>query len=543
MQPIAATAPLTSPSAIAVPGDPRVERPGAGARDQCSTGATAGSGAGSNPLGHCLPGAGASMAGSHAGGSDRAGAEQTLSPAAAGPELSGASTVQHRNQDGPRQGGKPRNDPNLAPRCGAKARPPGLGCRAPAMANGRCRMHGGGSTGPRTPEGLARLAAAHTKHGNDGAAWRAVRRYQRSLIVRSRLLAGAFRFGPYLPPDLAARMRLGASDLASPPHYSNLPVTLPGAGDTTGDKTGDPGGGGARQARTGRARAVRGAGSAGAPRAAAGARGRADRGREAGAVAGGDCVGTGRRAGGAGNGAPAKGHAEPATGRLSRWGDGGAGRCGDRCRVCRWAGGAVRRVRTRPYTTGDGAVGWGGWRGGVCPWARGADRGSRTAPHTEPATGRLSRWGDGAVGPGSCRGGVCPWAEGAGRGSRTTPHATGDGGAGRCGCRGGACPWGGGAGCGSPTTPHTEPPTGRLSRWGDGAVGRGGSRGSGCPWAGGAVYRTRTRRHTTADGDASERVDGAHPFRWPTPPPNPLAPTPPPNLGPLRGPSPQGEGE
>jgi hypothetical protein len=257
MQPIAAITPLTAPSAIAVPGDPRVKRPGAGARDQCPTGATAGSGAESNPLGHGLPGAGASVAGSHVGGCDRAGAEQNLSPAAAGPELSGASTVQHRNQDGPRPGGKPRNDPNLAPRCGAKARTTGLGCRAPAMANGRCRMHGGGSTGPRTPEGLARLAAAHTKHGNDGAAWRAVRRYQRSLIVRSWLLAGAFRFGPYLPPDLAARMRLGASDLASPPHYSNVPVTLLGAGDKTGDKTGDPGGvGHGRQGRDARGRFV-----------------------------------------------------------------------------------------------------------------------------------------------------------------------------------------------------------------------------------------------------------------------------------------------
>jgi hypothetical protein len=27
---------------------------------------------------------------------------------------------------------------------------------APAMPNGRCRMHGGPSTGPRTPQGLAR---------------------------------------------------------------------------------------------------------------------------------------------------------------------------------------------------------------------------------------------------------------------------------------------------------------------------------------------------------------------------------------------------
>ena len=33
------------------------------------------------------------------------------------------------------------------------------------MASGRCRMHGGASTGPRTPEGLQRIAQARTVHG------------------------------------------------------------------------------------------------------------------------------------------------------------------------------------------------------------------------------------------------------------------------------------------------------------------------------------------------------------------------------------------
>lgn len=51
-----------------------------------------------------------------------------------------------------------------SPRCGAKTRK-GTPCRAPAMANGRCRMHGGKSTGPRTPEGLERSRKANWKHG------------------------------------------------------------------------------------------------------------------------------------------------------------------------------------------------------------------------------------------------------------------------------------------------------------------------------------------------------------------------------------------
>jgi hypothetical protein len=39
-------------------------------------------------------------------------------------------------------------------------------CKAPAMSNGRCRMHGGKSTGPRTSEGLERMRRANTRHEN-----------------------------------------------------------------------------------------------------------------------------------------------------------------------------------------------------------------------------------------------------------------------------------------------------------------------------------------------------------------------------------------
>ena len=50
-------------------------------------------------------------------------------------------------------------------RCGAKTRAGGA-CQNPAIkGRSRCKLHGGRSTGPRTPEGRARSVAAHTKHG------------------------------------------------------------------------------------------------------------------------------------------------------------------------------------------------------------------------------------------------------------------------------------------------------------------------------------------------------------------------------------------
>ncbi len=52
---------------------------------------------------------------------------------------------------------------------------------APAMKNGRCRLHGGKSTGPRTPEGRARSRSAVTKHGSYSQAARAERQHFRAL--------------------------------------------------------------------------------------------------------------------------------------------------------------------------------------------------------------------------------------------------------------------------------------------------------------------------------------------------------------------------
>jgi hypothetical protein len=60
--------------------------------------------------------------------------------------------------------GNPSGDLAAAPRCGARTRAGGA-CRQPAMANGRCRFHGGLSRGPATPEGRARSRRARLTHG------------------------------------------------------------------------------------------------------------------------------------------------------------------------------------------------------------------------------------------------------------------------------------------------------------------------------------------------------------------------------------------
>ena len=63
-----------------------------------------------------------------------------------------------------KNGNRP-GDPNTAPRCSAKTRHQ-TACAQPAMRNRRrCRVHGGKSTGPKTPAGLARSRRSTWKHG------------------------------------------------------------------------------------------------------------------------------------------------------------------------------------------------------------------------------------------------------------------------------------------------------------------------------------------------------------------------------------------
>jgi hypothetical protein len=79
---------------------------------------------------------------------------------------------------------------HAATRCGAKRRNSGS-CASPAMKNGRCRMHGGLSTGPRTPEGLDRARRARWKHGYYSAEAKAARAEGRQTLRELRALMGS----------------------------------------------------------------------------------------------------------------------------------------------------------------------------------------------------------------------------------------------------------------------------------------------------------------------------------------------------------------
>ena len=66
----------------------------------------------------------------------------------------------------------------------------GTACQRPAnKRNGRCRLHGGASTGPRTKEGLAKISAANTTNGQHTKAMIAKRKEEAKIAkgLRDRL--------------------------------------------------------------------------------------------------------------------------------------------------------------------------------------------------------------------------------------------------------------------------------------------------------------------------------------------------------------------
>ncbi len=73
------------------------------------------------------------------------------------------------------------DQPHARSQCGAKTRR-GSPCENWGMKNGRCRMHGGMSTGPRTAEGKERSRRSNWKHGRYSQAAKEERRRFRQLL-------------------------------------------------------------------------------------------------------------------------------------------------------------------------------------------------------------------------------------------------------------------------------------------------------------------------------------------------------------------------
>ena len=72
-------------------------------------------------------------------------------------------------------------------RCDARTRSGALCTKYPIKGKRRCRLHGGLSTGPKTAEGRARIAAAQVKHGRY-VNWRARRAKEKFYYKKIRLV-------------------------------------------------------------------------------------------------------------------------------------------------------------------------------------------------------------------------------------------------------------------------------------------------------------------------------------------------------------------
>ena len=98
----------------------------------------------------------------------------------------------HEKRRGWLRNGNPPGDFTKSARCGAQTRR-GTSCQCPAMANGRCRLHGGCSTGPKSPEGIERIRRAVTKHGRYTKVAMRRARDSRKLIQNARRLLSQLR--------------------------------------------------------------------------------------------------------------------------------------------------------------------------------------------------------------------------------------------------------------------------------------------------------------------------------------------------------------
>lgn len=100
-----------------------------------------------------------------------------------------------------------RFDLTSLPRCGALARSTGQPCqRYGNLKNGRCKLHGGRSTGAKTAEGKRKSARAGWKHGRETAGAQQVRRKLGAIMKLIKLFHDNYSPG-YFPAPLRDRER------------------------------------------------------------------------------------------------------------------------------------------------------------------------------------------------------------------------------------------------------------------------------------------------------------------------------------------------
>ncbi len=146
-----------------------------------------------------------------------------------------------RDRRGRLRNGATPGDFLAAARCGAHTRAGGC-CRQPAMKNGRCRMHGGLSTGPRTAAGRARCAAARRTHGFYAADTIALRRAAAAHCRRMDAFFASMKVrrtaGHGLLPANLSNRRCGKPRRSSATGMAAAPATSSGSPRLRGESSG-----------------------------------------------------------------------------------------------------------------------------------------------------------------------------------------------------------------------------------------------------------------------------------------------------------------
>jgi hypothetical protein len=110
-------------------------------------------------------------------------------------------------------------------RCTARSCRTGHQCGRPALKTSKtqkCQFHGGGSTGPQTKEGKARIAARHTVHGRETRAQRAARSAASARL--SQLEDAAYLLGIMTGPRGRGRKASGYAPVKTIEHLRKMMI-------------------------------------------------------------------------------------------------------------------------------------------------------------------------------------------------------------------------------------------------------------------------------------------------------------------------------